>query len=199
MRAMANRCLMLLLLTCLPASVLAGPAAELVENMAEQAIGTLRSTEGDLASREARLRGILAQNFDMDAIAKNAMGRYWNRATEEQRRSYVAAFSSFVVATYTRRFGGYAGEELKIVSEREAGRGDVLVGTQIARAGGPPIEAEWRVNVDGGPAKVVDVLVENVSMAVTQRAEFASVIRRHGVDGLIQVLQARAGRAGAQK
>lgn len=198
MRAMANRCLLLLLI-CLPAYASAGPAKELVANMAEQAIGTLRSTEGDLASREARLRHILVENFDMDTIAKNAMGRYWSKATPDQKRSYVSAFSDYVVATYARRFGGYAGEELKIVSEREAGRGDVLVGTQIARSGGPPIEAEWRVNVDSGPAKVVDVLVENVSMAVTQRSEFASVIRRHGVDGLIQVLQARAGRAGAQK
>lgn len=192
------RCLLALALLTAPAAAAAGPAADLIEDMADRAIKVLAETEGDLAAREAKLREVLKQDFDMPLIARFAMGRYWRRASQDQRHSYTAAFSDYVVATYARRFGGYAGEKLEISSEREAGPNDVLVATEIVRdGGGPPIVAEWRVRV-GDPSRVIDVIVEGVSMSVTQRAEFAAVIRKNGIDGLIQVLQARAGRRGAQ-
>lgn len=197
MRALAIHICLCLVLISGPATASAGQAADHIRHLADKAISTLADTKGNLAAREAKLRPILATGFDMDHIARFTLGRYWNRANDAQRRDYVAAFSDFIVATYARRFGGYSGETLEIVSEREMGPKDVIVGTRIQRASSPPIDAEWRVRV-GDDAKVIDVVVEGVSMSVTQRADFSSVVRRNGIDGLIQVLQARAGRLGAQ-
>lgn len=198
MRALAFRICLCLAMAAAPLTASAGPATDLIRELADKAIQTLAETDDNLAARERRLRPILADGFDMPQIAKFTLGRYWNRANEAQRQDYVAAFSQFVVATYARRFGGYSGETLEIISEREMGPKDVAVVTRIVRGANPPIEAEWRVRVDDGPAKVIDVVVEGVSMSVTQRADFSAVVRRNGIDGLIQVLQARAGRLGAQ-
>lgn len=185
-------------LAAAPAVAQAGPAGDLIRAMADQAVEILATTNENLAEREKRLRAVLARDFDMAAIGRFAMGRYWRLATEEQRAGYIAAFSDFVVATYARRFGGYAGETLEIKSERATGAKDVLVATEITRGSAPPVQAEWRVRVDSPPPRVIDVVVEGVSMSVTQQAEFSSVIRQHGIDGLIHVLQAKAGRLGAQ-
>ena len=195
-------CLLLapaLLLALLTAQASASPATDLIRGMADQAIETLRETEGDLAAREDRLRVILAERFDMSGIGRFVIGRYWKQASEEQRQDYQEAFADYVVATYARRLGGYAGETLEITGETKAGDDGALVATRIVRPGAPPIPAEWRVITgEDGTAKIVDVVVEGLSMSITQREEFAAVARQHGVEGLIHVLHARAGRLGAQ-
>lgn len=183
------------------ATASAGPAADHISRMSAQAITALQTDGSSLATRERALRPVLRNGFDMPRIARFVAGRYWKRAAPEQQQNYVQAFSDYVLVTYARRLGGYAGEDLKILAEKPAGPKDMLVQTQIVSGGGgPPIDAEWRVRNEGpaGP-KVIDVSVEGVSMAVTQRQDFAAVIRRDGFDGLINVLRARAGRQGVRQ
>lgn len=183
------------------ATAAAGPAADHISRMSAQAISTLQADGAPLADRERALRPTLREGFDMPRIARFVAGRYWKRATPDQQESYVHAFSDYVLTTYARRLGGYAGEDLKILAEKPAGPKDTLVKSQIVSSnGGPAIDAEWRVR-NGGPTgpKVIDVSVEGVSMAVTQRQDFAAVIRRDGFDGLINVLRARSGRQGVRQ
>lgn len=198
MAGMLARLTVLLLCFATPAAAASSPASDMIRTMADKAIETLSAKDGDLATREDRLQAVLVQYFDMPYIAQFTLGRYWRRLSDTQRQDYVAAFSDYVLATYSRRLGGYAGETFAVTSEREAGPDDVIVSSQISRPSGAPILADWRVRVADDQPKIIDVAVEGVSMAVTQRSEFASVVRQNGVDGLIQVLQARAGRSGAK-
>ena len=69
------------------------------------------------------------------------------------------------------------------------GKIDAVVVTEISRPSGPPLVAGWRVRGGAGTYKILDVIVEGVSMLATQRSEFASVVRSQGVDGLIEVLR----------
>ncbi len=64
-------------------------------------------------------------------------------------------------------------------------------------SGGPPIHIDWRVAQEGGTYKIIDVKAENLSMSVTQREEFASVISQHGgnIQGLIDVLKQKVSSA----
>lgn len=179
----------------------AGPAADHITAMSAQAIAALQASGSTLNAREKALRPVLREGFDMSRIARFVAGRYWKRATPAQKKEYTQVFSEYVLATYARRLGGYAGEDLKVLAENPAGPKDVLVKTQIVSAsGGPAIDAEWRVRTGVADSpKVIDVLVEGVSMAITQRQDFTAVIRRDGFDGLINVLRARAGRQGVRQ
>jgi phospholipid transport system substrate-binding protein len=104
-------------------------------------------------------------------------------------------FGEFIVKTYSQRLGGYAGETFTVTSARKVGKkGDVIVKTRIGRPSGPPLDAGWRVREIDGAHKIIDVQVEGVSMAVTQRQDFAAVTRRQGVEGLLQILRARTER-----
>jgi phospholipid transport system substrate-binding protein len=99
-------------------------------------------------------------------------------------------FGEYVLKTYSVRLGRYAGATMTILSERPAGAKDVVVSTRIVRPSGAPIATEWRVRTTGGRYRVIDIMVEGVSMVVTQRSEFAAVIRRYRLQGLIEVLRA---------
>ncbi len=177
----------------------AGTASSFIKTLGDEAIRTLQAPNTTLESREAKFRGILARGFDMDFIGRFVLGRYWRTATPEQRSEYLQVFSEYVLQVYSARLGGYAGETLNIVSERPAGTKDVVVNTRIERPSGPPVEAQWRVRLVEGPPRIIDVAVSGVSMAVTQRDEFAAVVQRRHVDGLIEMLRMRTDKMPAQR
>lgn len=172
-------------------------ASQFISVLGQQAIGTLQSTSGSLEQREQQFRRILAQSFDVAFIGRFVLGQHWRRASPQQRNDYLALFEDFLVLTYSRRLGGYSGETLSVVGERAANERDTVVRTRIVRPSGPPIDADWRVRVIDGHFKIIDVEVAGVSMALTQRSEFASVVTRNGINGLIQVLQSRASKLSA--
>ena len=94
-----------------------------------------------------------------------------------------------MLRTYTRRLGGYSGQVFKITKAEPMGKIDALVVTEIGRPSGPPLVAGWRDRGGAGVYKILDVIVQGVSMLATQRSEFASVVRSQGLDGLIEVLR----------
>ena len=87
-----------------------------------------------------------------------------------------------IVSVYSRRFSDYNGQSLEVKSARPEGKYDVLVQSFIVPDNGQKIRLDWRVRPKKGRYKVVDVIVEGVSMALTQRSDFASVIQRGGGD-----------------
>lgn len=185
----------------LPATARAAASAEAIQGasrfiqwLADQAIAVLGSGNATLETREAEFRRLLGQGFALPFISRFVLGRYWRTATPEQREDYQALFAEYILRTYSNRLGGYAGETFKVTGARPAGKQDILVTTRIERPSGPPIKADWRVRVFDNEYKIIDIMVEGVSMAVTQRSEFTNVVRSQGLEGLLQALRARTQR-----
>lgn len=166
-------------------------ATKFIADLADHAIAILRRTDGTLAQREADFRKILSESFDLKFIGRFVLGRHWRKATEEQRADYQSLFTEWLLKTYSRRLGGYSGETFETISARPVEGGDILVRTRINRPSGPPIQADWRVRPEPDGMRIIDIMVEGVSMAVTQRSEFSAVVAKEGVDGLINILRAR--------
>ncbi|MDP6707893.1 MAG: ABC transporter substrate-binding protein [Alphaproteobacteria bacterium] len=167
-------------------------ASRFMDDLAKQAIELLRRTRDDADSRQAAFRQLLSTGFDVPFIGRFALGRHWRGATTAQRQRYLALFTEFLIQTYTRRLSDYSSERFQITGARAAGKRDVIVQTRIERPDSASIRADWRVRGGAGGHRVIDVSVEGISMAVTQRTEFASVVRSHGMDGLLQALESRA-------
>ena len=166
-------------------------AAQFIRQLGDKAVATLQAPNLTLDQREARFRGLLAEGFDLAFIGRFVLGRYWRAASPEQRSDYLALFSEFVVQIYSTRFGGYVGQSLTITGGREAGDKDAIVRTRIDRPSGPPIVVDWRVRITGNQYRIIDVMIEGISMVRTQRSEFTSVVQRDGIEGLLAVLRAR--------
>ncbi|AWU93273.1 ABC transporter substrate-binding protein [Azospirillum ramasamyi] len=174
-------------------------AAEFIQKLGNEAIATFSDKSLSRDQAIQRFRKLLYAGFDVPYIGRWVLGRYWNSATEAQRAEYQKLFEQLIVNTYAERFVEYSGETFKIIGTSPAGESDTMVTTQIVRPNGPPVNVSWRVRKVGSDFKIIDVVVENVSMGVTQRQEFASVIEQNGgrVEGLIQALRQKVGaRAG---
>ena len=144
--------------------------------------------------RAQRVRSLLHDNFDVATIGRFVMGPSWKTATAAQKSQYIDLFEDMIVATYTKRFAEYSGQSFKVTGSSAAGGSDSLVKSQILQKDGPPVMVDWRVRNKDGGFKVVDVVVESISMTMTQRDDFAGVISSKGVDGLLEVLRKRAGK-----
>jgi phospholipid transport system substrate-binding protein len=162
-----------------------------IQSLADQAISVLSDKNGTLEEREKTFHGLLNDSFAMRLIGRFVVGRYWKSMTPDQQAEYQVLFSTWVSKSYSARLGGYTGQEFKIDRTQKAGQNDVFVRTRIVQQDSAPLRADWRVRSFDGKYKVIDVVVEGVSMLTTQRSEFAAVLRQHGADGLIDALQTR--------
>jgi phospholipid transport system substrate-binding protein len=181
-----------LALTLSPLAALAqGDPAGFISGLGDQAIKIIRSSEAQ-PQRKADFSKLFTEDFDVPAIGKFVLGHYWREATPEQQQEYLRVFGQYVVAIYADRFSNYQGEEFKVLGSKSEDGGTATVTSQIVRpSGGQPIHIDWRVALEGGGYKIIDVKADNLSMSVTQREEFASVISQHGgnVQGLIDELK----------
>jgi phospholipid transport system substrate-binding protein len=162
-----------------------------VKSLADKAIDILRDRSVSLEGREDRLRSLLHDSFAMEKIGRFVVGRYWNAMTPDQQGEYQELFAAWVLRTYSARLGGYSGQQFVIDRTADAGSSDLYVRTRIVQDGMEPLRCDWRIRDFGGTYKVVDVVVEGVSMLATQLSEFGAVLRKHGPEGLIEALQAR--------
>jgi phospholipid transport system substrate-binding protein len=170
----------------IPGAAAADPAA-MISNLGSQALQVL-GKDATQSQRVARFRDLLREDFDVPGIARFVLGRYWNTATEEQRAEFTKLFEDYIAVAYATRLAEYTGETFKVIGSRPEADG-AIVSSQILRpAGAAPVKVDWRVT---GRNKISDVSVDGISMAVTQRSEFASVIQHNGgqVQGLIAMLR----------
>lgn len=161
-----------------------------IKKVGQQAIDSLTGKDVDDAERQARFRKILNQTFEVPLIARFTLGRFWRRTSEEQRKEYVGLFEDFIVKAYAARFRDYSGETFTVGKVREIDERDALVQSEITLKDGRRIVVYWRVR-GNSEFKIIDVIVEGVSMAITQRDEFAAIINQNGgkVDGLLTTLR----------
>ncbi len=167
-----------------------GSASELVRELGAQAVATPRASTTGLVPRSLRLRILLSETFDLPFMSRFVIGQHWEQATPEQRTVYLALFSAYVFKKYSARIGSYTGKTMKILSERSVGPHDVLVRTRVQRRNRRPVVAGWLVRTTGERDRIIDVSVDGTSMLFSERSEFASVLERQGLDGLIAVMRA---------
>jgi len=169
-------------------------AQTFIEGLAEEAVQALTAEGVSHQDRVTRFRHLLSQNFDVPFIGKWVLGRYWRGATDAEKEEYLKLFEDYVVITYVERFDQYSGETINVVKSISDPGKDSLVFSEINRpSGGEPIRVDWRVRSHSDIYKIVDVMVEGISMSQSQRKEFTSVIRSKGgkVEGLLKVLRAK--------
>lgn len=170
----------------------AGEAEAFIRELADSGIAMLANADYSPAQRETEFRNLVRKGFALEEIGRFVVGRYWRQMDKDQQADYQEMFAEWLITTYSGRLGAYGGQKIEIEKSTELNNkyNDVVVRTRILGASGQPeMAADWRVRYFDGTPKIIDVIVEGVSMAAAQKSEFESVIRRAGVDGLVENLR----------
>ena len=174
-------------------------AAQFLQSLADQAIAIHADMSLSAAEREQALGRLVERFFDLPTIGRFAAGRYWRSATPEQHREYQAAFRDFSVKTVATRLPDLDERSLKITGTRREGELDIIVASLVTAREKSPTRVMWRLRRSTQNYKILDVIIEGVSMLITQRDEFSSVIRARGgtLEVLITVLREKIGAPGS--
>ncbi|UUX49069.1 ABC transporter substrate-binding protein [Nisaea acidiphila] len=163
-------------------------AEQFVESLGDTAIAmvTDKSLVGE--ARREEFRKLLNANFDMRWIGQFVLGKHWRRASPEQRETYLKLFEESIVFTYTNQFDAYSGQTFEVTGNSETGRYTVVSSRIVDPANSSSnVLVDWRLIEDDGTFKIVDVVIEGISMGITQRNEYSAVIDGSGgkIDSLL--------------
>jgi phospholipid transport system substrate-binding protein len=176
-----------------PSSAAAPDAARtFINDLGKETVSILEGQQVS-ATKASRLEDLFRRGFDFETIGRFVLGRHWTTASPQQRKDFLDAFTDFVTRSYARRLADETVNGFSIENVRDLGEGDVMVSTAIRRPSGPPLDYAWRVRETPNGMRIVDIVVEGVSLLITQRSDFTSVAQRDGLDSLIKTLRQRAG------
>lgn len=165
---------------------------EFIKALAQSAIAVLGNPGSTLKERRKKLRVLLIENFAMKQIGRFVVGRYWREMSSQQREKFRNLFEDWIVRYYTIRLNRYSGQTLQVIHAKNAGLDDVVVSSRIeGTQSSSPLKVNWRIRQFAAGPKIIDVIVEGVSMSVVQRADFLAIIRQRGVDGFLEQLNTR--------
>jgi phospholipid transport system substrate-binding protein len=183
--------LIALVVVCVqPVSAAASPDG-FIREIGDRAFQSLGEKGISDQERDRRFKVLLTEAFDLPRIARFVLGRYWRTATEQEQQEFFSLFEKFVVQAYSNRFRDLTGKKLHVQQTLAMEENYALVVSEIEIPNQPPVKINWRVQKKDDNFKIVDVMVEGISMSITQRDEFAAVIRQSGgkVSGLLDALR----------
>jgi phospholipid transport system substrate-binding protein len=200
MTMLRKHLLMFLLMALLPAmpANAAGNDAEaarhFVDEVGRKLITVISADNTSADSKQGQLRQLFAENVDIPWMGQFVLGRAWHQASEEQRSRYMQAYTQYLLTHYSTNFSSYSGSKYKITDINDDETGIYNVNMEInTPAANEGMLAGYRLRADeSGRFKIVDIIIEGVSLITTERSEFNSVIRNGGIDALINDLMKRS-------
>jgi len=193
--------IVLLLLPCgafgTPSSTEKTPV-EVLQDMSDHVLEIIKE-DPSILDDKARLRAIanevVVPNVDFIALSQSVLGVEWRKATSGQREVFEREFRSLLINTYLASISraDYHGQSIRYLPMRSPPNGDrAEVEAEVEQPNGPLIHVQFRMYRRSGDGwKVYDVVVEGVSLVITQRSSFSSIIRDKGLEGLIAMLEER--------
>ena len=176
------------------AEVNAAKAEQFIKDVTKQGIEELVNSDISDSERRARFTKLFNQDLDLDFIGKFVLGRYWRTATPKQRDEFIDVYRKLNVQTWSERFNDFKGKHFEFLgTENSKSPDQVFVNTQVPMQEGKPASVKWRVKETNGNMRIVDIIIENVSLAQTSRSEYTSYIQKspNGIDSLIADLKAK--------
>ena len=161
-----------------------------VENLGKQVIEKVSNINLSESERIVNFRNLYLDSFDNYYISRFVLGQYWKRLDSNMRKQFVESFNNYIVTTYAPKFKGWEGTFKATDSLLENNYYNVKM--NVLNKDGPTLQFMWKIYLDKNKNfKILDVNIDGVSMLVTQRAEFMSVIKNNpkGVIGLIEAMK----------
>lgn len=182
---------LLLLSAWLGTPAAAQTPSQVVDALASQVIAVLKDGALDGDQKRTRVEAIAYRAIDFPTLSKLVLARNWPKFSTPQRDQFESEFKQHLTMTYGRNIDNYKNEKVAILGERQETRGDVTVLTKIERGGGgsEDVVVDYRLRQREGQWKIIDVIIEGVSLVANFRSQFQDVVANGGPDRLLTLLK----------
>ncbi len=178
-------------ITAAAAGARAVSPSEVVERLQGALLEVMKkSAQLDYADRYGKLAPIVKATHDLPAIARVAVGQYWDQLGVAQRE-FVDTFTRLSIAAYASQFSSFSGEQFKRLAEDRLDADTTLVRTLLIQPDGEDIHLDYMLRRSDGRWRIANITYEGISDLALKRAEYTSVIRRDGVAALLAKMQSQ--------
>lgn len=191
----SNRAPLLLVLAL--AAALAAPGAaetapkQVVETLSANVLAILRDDAIDAATKRQRVEDAIYQHVDFETLSRLVMARNWRALTPPQKTEFMELFRRHLSDTYGENVDNYRNEEVVVLTARQEKRGDVTVKSKILR-GGEDILVDYRLRQRDGQWRVIDFIIEGVSLVANFRSQFQEIVSNGGPERLLKLLREKS-------
>ena len=149
----------------------------------------LNSTTSE-SEKKKQLEKLALDSVDVEGLAKYTLGEERKNLSDKKIYEFVAIFKVFFSKNLSDKLKDYSDQEVKITGSKKISNNYVLVNSKIVSAkDNQEILVDWRVFLIDNKLVIRDLVVEGLSLARTQREEFASIISNKGFKNLIKTMQ----------
>jgi len=168
------------------------PAINFVDDLAEDIITNVLTAEVTPEQKLEKFRDAFTKAVDLKSVGQFVLGVYWRKASDEDKQAFLDAFTEFTTKTWADRFDMYNGQDILFTGVRNAERNQYYVDSHIEDK--EPVEVIWRLRQKGDSYKIIDIIVEGVSMAMSYRNEYSAILQQNGgnVKALAEELQKKS-------
>lgn len=164
-------------------------ASAVVEKTTSSVITVLTDQSLSTEQKRKRVEDIAIGSMDFETLSKLVLARNWSRFDETQRAEFLTLFKNHLALTYGRNVESYKNEKVQITGTRAENGGDVTVKTKIVRGGSNDILVDYRLRQKDGIWKIIDVVIEGVSLVSNFRSQFQDVVSNGGPERLLALLR----------
>src|SRR6201997_1460774 len=176
-----------------PVNAASTSGGDTVQSLYDALLSTMKNarTLGQ-SGRFTQLAPVIRRTFDTASMARLSIGPSWTGLSDAQRQQATESFGRYISAIYADRFDSYDGQKLEVTGE-EAGATGVMVRSRIVKANGEPVQVDYLMHRTGETWVISDIYLDSaISEVATCRSEFAAILKKDGIDGLIAALNRKA-------
>jgi len=180
-----------LLIPSLPALAINSGPDMIVKSTVDEVLDVIKQNKDKQTLRKLAEHKVLP-HFDFKRMTQTAVGNAWHNADPAQQQALENGFRTLLVNTYVNALNTSAtgSETVEVKPLRSPfDQDEIMVKTIVKTPGKQPIAIDYRMDRELDDWKVIDVLVENLSLVLNYRGTFTEEINHLGIDGLIQELE----------
>ena len=164
----------------------------LINEIVDEAASVL-SSEDPVESKIIKLNAIAERSVDINGIGMYTLGKYRKSISAEQKAKYQKLFRSYFLKSFSSRLVDYTNPRISVVSQKKINDKYTIVNSILeATSKRPQVKIDWRIYTkDPDNPLIRDLIIEGLSLARTQKEEFASVLssNENNIDALFKVLK----------
>ncbi len=176
-------------------AVAAGDPKAVVQRTSDQVIAVLKEASLSPDAKRAKVEQVVLSSVDFPALSRLVLARNWSKFSPAQQQEFVQEFQRHLSATYGKRLDEYRNEQVQIVGDRQEANGDWTVKSIIVRGGGGnDVTVDYRLRQTDGQWKIIDFIIERVSLVANFRSQFQDIVANGGPEKLLTMLREKTAR-----
>jgi phospholipid transport system substrate-binding protein len=161
-----------------------------VRQITDAVVAVLQNKSLSADQKRAKIEDTVKDYVDFETMSRLVLARNWSTLTDQQKKDFTEEFKQHLAVTYGKNVESYNNEKVQITGDRDEGRGDWTVQTKILRpAGGGDILVDYRLRQKDGTWKIIDVVIERVSLVSNFRSQFQDIMANGGIERLLKLLR----------